>query len=268
MPAVRSSSPVPTVPPMSSERASILRTDAVVLRSVDYGETSRIVTLFTRDRGKVGVMARGARSGRSRFGSTLEPMAYIEAVIHVKPARDLQTLSEASHVRIFPRLKGSIERIGPAVRAVELTSALMQDDQSLAPALDLLVETLDALDSPGERAANAWPWFALGLAHMLGFSPSLDRDAVESVEDEGWLMLATGSVSAAREPGDVVRASRAALRAFTVCARAPLDTVTRMRLAPPVRHELDRLVDAFLRYHVEDAFPDRAARVLARLDPS
>ncbi len=250
---------------MTTERTAILRTDAVVLRTVDYGETSRIVTLFTRDLGKMGVMARGARSARSRFGSTLEPLSYIQAVVHVRPARELQTLSEASHLRIFPRLTTSLDRFAPAVRAVELTGALMQAEQAMPSALDLLVEALESLDAPGERGVNAWPWFALGLAHLLGFSPSLDRAAVESVEEQGWLALATGSVSAERAPGDAVRASRAALRAFTVCARAPLDTVARMRVEPAVRHELERLVDAFLRYHVEDAFPERASRVFARL---
>lgn len=251
---------------MSHQRTAIIRTDAVVLRTLDYGETSRIVTLFTRERGRMGVMARGARTMRSRFGSTLEPMAHVQAVIHVKPSRELQTLSEASHLRIRPRLARSVERLEPAVRALELVDALMPSDQALPPVLDLLVEALDALDGPVERPGNAWPWFALHLASLLGIAPRVDRDALERLAGEGaWLRLDTGAVSDDRGGAEAVRAGRSALRAFGICARADLDTVLRMRLEAPVRHELDHLVDTYLRYHVEEAFPERAARVFGRL---
>ena len=72
-----------------SKPANIVHSDAIVLRSIDYGETSRIVTLFTRERGKIGVMAKGARANRSRFGSTLEPLSHINVVLYYKPGRDL-----------------------------------------------------------------------------------------------------------------------------------------------------------------------------------
>lgn len=251
---------------MSIQKSTIIRTDAVVLRTLDYGETSRIATLFTRERGKVGVMARGVRSPKSRFGSTLEPMAHVQAVIHVKPSRELQSLSEASHVRIRPRIGRSVDRLEPAMRAVELVDALMQSDQALPPVLDLLLEVFDVLDAVEDRAANAWPWFALHLASLLGLSPRLDRPSLERIPDQGgWLGLESGTVSGDRGPGEASRASRAALRAFGVSARADLDAAMRMRLDPPVRHELEHLVDAYMRYHVEDAWPERAARVFGRL---
>ncbi|MEL6615154.1 MAG: DNA repair protein RecO, partial [Bacteroidota bacterium] len=69
----------------------IVRTDAVVLRTLDFRETSRIVTLLTRQHGITGVVANGARRTKSVFGSTLQPTAYLQVVYYYKPGRGLQT---------------------------------------------------------------------------------------------------------------------------------------------------------------------------------
>ncbi|HSM92508.1 MAG TPA: DNA repair protein RecO, partial [Anaeromyxobacteraceae bacterium] len=59
--------------------ASRLKVEGIVLRVVDYGESDRIVTLLTRERGKVGAYARGARASRRRFPGLLEPFTLLSA---------------------------------------------------------------------------------------------------------------------------------------------------------------------------------------------
>lgn len=249
------------------DRAEIIRTDAVVLRSVDYGETSRIVTLFTRDRGRLGIMARGARSSKSRFGATLEPMSWVQVVIHYKPGRELQSLSETSHMETFPNIGRSLERIGLGVRMIELTNALMQSGQPNPLVFDALVDGLRLVDRAGERVVNVWPWFAMRVAGFLGFSPAFSRQDVDRLPGQGgWLRLDSGGVESQRPAGtQSVQASRTALRAFAVCTRAGSDVVMRMQLDPPVLAEVNRLVQDFLHYHVEESFPHRTARVLGQI---
>ena len=77
---------------------AIVQTDALVLRSHRLGETSLIVTLFTRDFGLMRCVAKGARGGKSRFGAALEPGVSIAAVVYRKLTRDLQLLSKADIV--------------------------------------------------------------------------------------------------------------------------------------------------------------------------
>jgi DNA repair protein RecO (recombination protein O) len=67
-------------------------------------------------------------------------------------------------------------------------------------------------------------------------------------------------------PGEPRRASRAALRAYAICARADLDTVMRLDMAPSVRREVEGLVRAFLRYQFDDAYPDRSRSVIAQIE--
>ncbi|MEP0549074.1 MAG: DNA repair protein RecO [Rhodothermales bacterium] len=245
----------------------IVRTDAVVLRAIEYGETSQIVTLFTRQHGQLTVMAKGARRPKSRFGSSLQPMAYVQVVYYYKPGRGMQTLKEATHVRVLHGTAADMGRITVGLRMVELARVLSQDQEQNVLLFTLLVQSLLRLNDAPERAANVLPYFQLRLAALLGFSPDIDRDAVLALDDGGGVLaLDTGAVlPTAAVPKAGLRASRAALRSFAVFARADLDTVMRMALDDDLRAEVNRLVDAFLRHHVEDAYPHRVSKVIDQL---
>ena len=247
--------------------ATIVHTDAIVLRSIDYGETSRIVTLFTRERGKIGVMAKGARSGKSRFGSTLEPLAHINVVLYFKVGRDLQIISEASHVYTHDALRGSLERIETGLRIIELTSSLLQSDEEQPEIFSLLAGSLTSLENAPARTGNIWPFYQLRLATALGFGPAFDGDLIKSMESEtGVLNLKTGEISTHSGEGYFpFNASRSALRAFAVLARAQLSDIVRMELTPQITTEVNNMVTAYLKFHVEDAYPNRSSKVFAQL---
>ena len=204
------------------------------------------------------VIAKGARTGRLRFGSTLEPMSHIQAVIHCKPGRDLQILSETSHIHTHEMLRHSLERIESGLRVVELTASLMETQQVQSDLFSLLVSTLTALENSPGRIGNIWPFFQLRFASILGFGPSFNRAAVESVvAAEGILDLKTGAIQPT--------ASRAALRAFSVLSRAHLSDVVRMEMNESLQGEVGNLVTSYLKFHVENAYPSRAAKVFAEL---
>ncbi len=247
---------------------SIIRTEAVVLRSLDYGETSQIVTLFTREMGKLGVMAKGARRPKSSFGATLQPMAYTQVVFYYKPTRTLQTLSESSHVESFHRLRENLSTISVGLRIVELVDALMEEEDPQPDAFTLVVRALERLNKTEARVSNLWPYVQLRLAQILGVAPAVERDRVEAVTgEEGILSLADGGVyPAGATPEKPKRASRPALRAYAVCARADLDTVMRLDMTPAVRREVNALVRDFLRYQFDDAYPDRSRSVIAQIE--
>ena len=59
-----------------------VKTDAIVLRSLRYGEADRILHLYTPARGRVGAIAKGVRRARSRFGARLEPFLHVRAMLH------------------------------------------------------------------------------------------------------------------------------------------------------------------------------------------
>lgn len=252
----------------------IVRTEAVVLRAFDYGETSRIVTLLTRQHGVVGTLARGARRPKSRFGSTLQPMSYVQALYYHKPGRGLQTLKETAHLARFDRLATDLGRVTLGLRAVEVVRAVVEEGEAHPLALDLLVQTLAFLNAADGHLANALPWFQLRLASLLGFAPDIDREAVLALDDDGGsLLLDSGAIEPAgggafgtAPSAAAAGASRQALRAFAVLARTDLATASRMRLGEPVRREAEGLVDAYLRYHTESGYPERVRHVADQME--
>lgn len=245
----------------------IIRTEAVVLRSMAYGETSQIVTLFTREKGKIAVLAKGARLIKSRFGSSLQPMSYSQVVFYYKPTRQLQTLSESSHVYAFHGIGRQLEKLALGQRVMELVAALLQDEEQNPMVFNLVVQVLDALNQAEERITNVLFYFQLRLAALLGFEPHIDRDAVQALDDNGGLLLLNeGAILASHAVAPSARpASRAALRAFAIFTRADLEAILRMTLPKAVESEVHDLIEGYFRYHVADAYPTRSDKVLGQM---
>jgi DNA repair protein RecO (recombination protein O) len=153
---------------------SLLVTDAIVLHAFPYLESSRILRLATREAGLQSVIAKGARRASSRFGSALDLFAQGSAHVHVRPARDLQTLSAFEVVRARPQLAESIERFAAASAIAEVVLRFTRDDSSPA-FFDTLAATLDELTRAEAEDTREVALRALWrIIAELGFAPSVD----------------------------------------------------------------------------------------------
>jgi DNA repair protein RecO (recombination protein O) len=145
---------------------------AVVLRTVDYGERDRVVTLLSRERGKLSAFARGARSSQRRFGGALEPFNLLAAEL-TERGGDLWVLESAGVERAFGAVRGDLARIACASYAVELARELVRDAEPHEDLFDHLLDYLERLD-----AAPARPWdlrgFELDGLRAAGLMPSLE----------------------------------------------------------------------------------------------
>jgi DNA repair protein RecO (recombination protein O) len=231
-----------------------------------YSETSLIVTLYTRVMGSVTVMAKGARGTRSKFGSALQPMSYVQCVFYFKPSRSVHTLSECSHVHIFRNLGQDLTRLTTAMCVVEAARVMLPDPEANPGAFGLLLHTIREIDAEHPFVRNLCPFFQLRLASVLGFAPAIEKEHVSLVTASGgWLDLVDGSVLSRSTESDTLRASRRALRAFAVLAMADVEAVVRMRLDDVVFEEVCRLIDSYLAYHIEGYKTGKARTLLAQL---
>lgn len=149
---------------------------AVVLRSVDYGESDRVVLLFSRERGKVSAFARGARASRRRFGGALEPFTLLSAELRERPGAELLGLDSVAVERAFGGIRGDLARIACAGYAAELSRELVRDHEPHPDLFALLVAYLSALDVGPARPASLRA-FELGALRAAGFMPRLDACA-------------------------------------------------------------------------------------------
>ncbi len=159
-----------------------LKTDAIVLRSIRYGEADRILHLYTPAHGRVAAIAKGARRSRSRFGARLEPFFQIRAVLH-EGRGDLYTVTGAETIDARPRLRESADALDGAARACDAVARLFETGDPHPEVFTLLANELTLLagGAPGgdpERAgshagpANALA-FRLKLLLAAGIVPQL-----------------------------------------------------------------------------------------------
>jgi len=154
-----------------------LKLRAVVLRTVDHGESDRVVTLLARGRGKLAAFARGARASAKRFGGGLEPFTLVSAELTGRGGGDqLLRLESVSPERAFHRVRGDLARIACAAYAVELAGELTRDHEAHDDLFDLLVAYLTALDEAPAAPATLRA-YELAALSAAGFQPRLDACA-------------------------------------------------------------------------------------------
>jgi len=144
---------------------------AFVLSSSDYGESDRIVSLFTLEHGRLKGFARGARNSRKRFGPALETFARIHLQLNYKEG--LSSLRSADIITIYPGIRGLLSAIAHGMYTCELVECLTPEGQPLPRLYRLLAAYLDRLDSGHIDDADR-RLFEINLLNILGYRPSLE----------------------------------------------------------------------------------------------
>jgi len=205
----------------------ILRSPAVVLRKVPYGEADVIATLLVRERGKLSALARSARRSRRRFAGALE--LFTVSTVELRPHRgELWTLSSADVVESFAELARDMGCLAHASYGTELVRELSAAEQPEEELFDLLLDLYRALARRGARV-DVLRAFELAALDLAGVAPvldacaacgrtdsfSLDRGAVLDASRGG--AICSGCAPASRGAG--VRPLPAGARALLVAAQ-------------------------------------------------
>ena len=173
-------------------------TAAIVLRTVDYGEADRVVTLFTRDAGKLAALARGARKSVKRFGAALGLFGVGEAVLVDKPNAELAALERFDGARGFPALMSDVAKVAHGGYACEVVRELIPARQPEPEVFELLVTFFAALEA-GPARAETLRIFELRLLDALGLRPQLESCVACGTDELG----AAGDVLDVRRGGVV-----------------------------------------------------------------
>jgi DNA repair protein RecO (recombination protein O) len=240
---------------------TLLVTDAIVLHSFDYLESSRILRLLTREAGVRSVLARGARRSQRRFGAALDLYAQGAAELHIRPGRDLDTLGGFDLSRARPQLAAHLERFNGAAAVAEmaLRFAHAGADADLFEAVAFALDDIGA--APGPTARDATLGGAWRILAALGVAPTIDECAechsFVPVDEAALFSHPAGGVVCARcrtlaRTGRTLPATaRGALRAWL--AGDSYDIGDRLEARA---HQ--RLLREFLREHLADDKPLRA----------
>jgi DNA repair protein RecO (recombination protein O) len=155
---------------------SITKTEAIVLKSLKFGDTSKIVTLYTKDYGKIKVIAKGIRKPKSRLAGTLETFFHIQIVFYKKLTTEIYLLSQAEIIKPFQKLTKDLSRYAFASGALELLDKLITGEEPNPKLFELTLDTLSFMESCPQKSLEKSFWFyVLNLADILGYKPKFDR---------------------------------------------------------------------------------------------
>jgi DNA repair protein RecO (recombination protein O) len=252
----------------------VYKAEGIILRRQALGEADRIVTLLTREHGKLRAAARGIRRTTSRLGGRVEPFTHARFLL--ARGRTFDVIAQVEVVDAFAGLRADLLRSAHAAYVAELVDRLLPEHDRHEDVFALVRATLARLDQAGEEEAElAALWFALHLASALGYRPGVGACAGcgrplpqgTGGPGEAWAFSpALGGVlcpACAARHEDAIRSAPGALAVLAHLLRLPSAQSIRLRIPPAGRRDLSRLVQAHLEYRLEGKL--RAPAVIERL---
>ncbi len=151
-----------------SARERSIRTEGIILRRRDFGESDRILVLFTRKLGRISGIAKGSRKPSSKIAGHLE--LFMRSSFLISRGRNLHLIPQAEVLDSFDRLREDLQGIGRGSYIVELVDAVTFEEGSNLNLYELLLTTLETLNS-GDDPMIVTHYFELHLLGLVGFQP-------------------------------------------------------------------------------------------------
>lgn len=156
----------------------INKAEAVVLKTLNHGDTSKIITLYSREVGRLKLIAKGVRSPKSKAAGLFQPTRYLQVIYYAKPNSGLQLFKSGELIDGFFGLEEDFDRLTLAQVMVELLDRSVEDEESHPRLFQLLVDSLSRLSSRNTSSAEVYWYFHTHLLRELGFRPHVDHCSV------------------------------------------------------------------------------------------
>lgn len=242
----------------------ITKTEAIVLRAVDYQESSLIATLFTRRHGKIAVIAKGARRPKSKFAAFLVPGQMLEVVYYMKTTRSIQTLSDASYLEKLDQLRVDLDKMALTVTTLELTAQLLHENEVNEPIFVFLLNLLPWLNKREKISRVIFPYIQIRLAQLLGIGLQyVNEQGTQSVN--GYINIVSGTLTHRAEESEAIRLTPLQFAFVRESLHSMKSTVFEIDLE---KNELIRLIeylDRYFRYHIEGIRPRKSDAVFEQI---
>lgn len=253
-------------------RERSFRVEAIVMRHSDWGESDRLLTLFTRELGKLRVIAKGVRKPRSRKAGHLEPLTQVSLLL--ARGRDLPIVTQAETINPFTPLKDDLLLLGYASYLIELLDRFTIEEEENQALYRILADSLMRL-SDGDDAFCVLRYYELRLLDLVGFRPQLFHCAAcqREIQPEDQFFSAEGGgvlcpKCGAKLPGSSPITVQA-LKYLRHYQRSSYPEARRARIDRGVAREMESVLQDYLTYLLErglnsPAFIKRVKNLKAR----
>lgn len=155
--------------------SEIVKTQAIVLRKIDFGETSRIAQFYTEDYGKLSAIIKGARSPKSKIGSLVDTMNLLQLVLYKKETREVQLVSQVDLIKHYSGIRDNYEKYISASAVIELLSNMTLENEHSKKLFEGTVRIFTLLDSTDGNPKILFTKYFLFFLKEIGYEFQLRR---------------------------------------------------------------------------------------------
>ena len=154
----------------------IINTEAIVLKTFSYGETSLISRCFTKDKGKISFIIKGAKSKKNLISSYFQPLSYINIIYKENEKRELQIVSKVSFVQIWTQIPLFLKKVSLAQSILEISDFTLEKNDPYRNLFNTLIKTFKIFES-GSLNENLVFWhYECNILSEMGFMINMNDD--------------------------------------------------------------------------------------------
>ena len=257
---------------------SATKTQAYILKTQDYRDTSLLAQFYTKDYGKIHGIVRGVRDARGRFGSTLEPFSLNEILFYRrKRGGVLHQVTQVDLVDVFPAVREDLERLSYASYFTELLNQFVELEDPSPELFELLSDSLAFL-AAGASPRRCARIFELKLFEIVGLMPEI-RNCVrcgKADPDPAFFNVSQGGIhcrdchvdksAGARIPaeprkeassqsapiGTSIPVSKGTILFLQRVQRSRVSELTNIKVSQEVGEELEKILRRFVDFHLSN----------------
>lgn len=242
----------------------VTKTEAVVLRTVDYSESSLIVTLFTRKHGVIAVIAKGAKRPKSKFSALMVPGQVLEVVVYIKSTRSVQTLSEASYMLKLDQLRIDLEKLALATTTLELINQVLHENEVNDILFAFLVKFLRWINSYDKPGRIIFPYVQLRVMEHIGIGLQ-PEEAIDDETTSGYMNIELGTLSTNAEGAESVKLTENQFHFVRDALFSKKESIFEIDLKKSELSELIEYLDRYIRYHIEGVKPRKSDEIFEKI---
>ncbi len=251
------------------------KSDGVILKTIDYGDSDRIITFYSRDSGKQSAIAKGARRSKRRFVCNIDPLCYSRLTLFYNGKSDLLRIDDASLIDGFVVVKTDIESYASACYIIELAGEMTEEGESNPLVFAIIVGFLRIFDKLGEVTGSKVKessgsddrevllrFFEVKLLAALGYLPHLDGCVIcrDEIGQDGGTASSRlyfdsdkgGVVCGVCVPGfnSALPVSAGTAKFLSTASKLTMDKLMRLTPGRDFTREGDRVMSSFIRHQI------------------
>jgi DNA repair protein RecO (recombination protein O) len=237
-------------------RERIYRTEGVVLRRQDLGEADRLTTIYTRDYGKLRLVAKGVRKPRSRKAGHLEPFTRVSLLI--ARGRELDIITQAETIEDYSVLRNNLDDVGHASYIVELVDRFsVEEGEGNHAQYQLILKSFDRLTEDEYPPSSVILYFQMRLLDFVGYRPELFRcvGCGSEIRPEGQFFSSQqGGIlcpNCGRGKQNNRSISLAGLKVLRHYQRNNFETASKPKVSRELFQEVEHLMEGYINYLIE-----------------